>query len=267
MAQELGESTGIVYKITNTINGKCYIGQTKVYYGKKKGGIDRRWKRHISTAKNPKKTGCPYFGNAINKHGQENFETEILCYCKIEWRDFYEKLAIHRYKSNDKEFGYNIADGGSGVHYAKRITEDFRKKISAAQTPNSGIMNILHIHNKDGSIRGYRVCRKVDGIDHTKAFVHKRNSLEENLELAKQYLAKLQSGDLHDDNKYNRISELPRNISYCIDKYTKQKVGYNINVLRNGKTYLRSIGRKDLTMEQKLEIAIKMKKEILDGLR
>lgn len=57
----------IVYKITNKLNGKVYIGQTTE-------GIEKRWKRHCGYQIND----GTYFHNAIKKYGAENFTIEII---------------------------------------------------------------------------------------------------------------------------------------------------------------------------------------------
>ena len=55
----------VVYRLTNTINGKMYIGQTMK-------GIEYRMVGH--------KTGNPHstIGKAIRKHGWDNFEYEVI---------------------------------------------------------------------------------------------------------------------------------------------------------------------------------------------
>ena len=59
----------VVYKITNKINGKIYIGQTTRTF-------EQRWKEHCNDAMNFK--DIYLFHNAIRKYGKENFECEIL---------------------------------------------------------------------------------------------------------------------------------------------------------------------------------------------
>ena len=62
---------GIIYKITNKVSGKSYIGQTRYT-------IEFRWKQHQHKKDNT------YFHNAIHKYGIENFSIEILEKCNIE---------------------------------------------------------------------------------------------------------------------------------------------------------------------------------------
>jgi group I intron endonuclease len=56
-----------IYKITNLINGDCYVGQSI--------NIERRWKEHINKANSKKKF---LLHKAFNKYGTENFKFEIL---------------------------------------------------------------------------------------------------------------------------------------------------------------------------------------------
>ena len=85
-----------IYKITNLINGKIYIGQTT-------------------------KIDPDYFGSgllisySIKKYGKENFKKEILEYCTTkEELNNREKYWIKELNSQDKNIGYNIAFGGEG---------------------------------------------------------------------------------------------------------------------------------------------------------
>lgn len=91
-----------LYKITNLINGKVYIGQSV--------HPDKRWWEHRNKAKKN-------FDNypihlAISKYGEENFSFEIL-----EWSEDYdnrEKELIQEYNSISPN-GYNVAMGGSSI--------------------------------------------------------------------------------------------------------------------------------------------------------
>ena len=64
--------TGYIYKITNTINNKVYIGQTRV-------NIYRRIRQHFTSAFNLKSLGYnTYFHKAIRKYGITSFVFEKI---------------------------------------------------------------------------------------------------------------------------------------------------------------------------------------------
>ena len=91
-----------IYKITNKINGKSYIGQSI--------NIKNRWQVHAST-----KDDCPIH-RAIQKYGKKNFEWEILEKCLPENLDEKERYYINLYNTCSSKgwHGYNITDGGEG---------------------------------------------------------------------------------------------------------------------------------------------------------
>ncbi len=64
--KEFEQSYGYIYKATNTVNGKVYIGQTT----RKKW--EERWKEHIKDAKN-KSYSSPHLQNSIRKYGEKHF--------------------------------------------------------------------------------------------------------------------------------------------------------------------------------------------------
>lgn len=113
----------IIYKITNLINNKIYVGQ--------------------DIKNNPNYYGS---GNliilAIKKHGKENFKKEILEYCSNEKElDEREIYWIKELKSTNREIGYNICEGGHsyrtmkgennfwfGKHHSEETKEKIREK-------------------------------------------------------------------------------------------------------------------------------------------
>lgn len=84
-----------IYKITNNINGLCYIGQSI--------HIQRRWNEHCK----PSSTSC--IAKAIKKYGKENFSFEVLEECETKDLDIKEKYWIEYYNSIIPN-GYNIAE-------------------------------------------------------------------------------------------------------------------------------------------------------------
>lgn len=103
-----------VYKHTNKINGKVYIGITKREPKKRwSGGSGYRT--------------CSAMYKAILKYGWDNFEHEIL-FTDLTYDEACEKeiQSIALYKSNNKKYGYNIEGGGL---LNKEISEETRQKL------------------------------------------------------------------------------------------------------------------------------------------
>lgn len=108
-----------VYKITNKINNKVYIGITSK-------GLSARWKEHLYNAEH----GCPFkLHNALRKYGKENFSIELIDFCNS-WEELEEKekYYISEYKSLQDEFGYNMTEGGDGT-IGRYVTMETRDKI------------------------------------------------------------------------------------------------------------------------------------------
>lgn len=93
-----------IYKITNTINGKQYIGQSI--------NIEKRIKEHFWKASNM--NDCSYntaIHQAIRKYGAENFEWNIVEECSIQDIDQKEQYYIKLFNTLAPN-GYNILQGG-----------------------------------------------------------------------------------------------------------------------------------------------------------
>lgn len=90
------ERYGIIYRATNLINNKVYIGQTT-------GPLFKRKSSHI---KNKNKKG---FAKAIQKYGKENFLfEEIYTAFNKQELDRSEEWFISFYDSTNKNKGYNL---------------------------------------------------------------------------------------------------------------------------------------------------------------
>jgi hypothetical protein len=115
--------TMILYKVTNNINKKIYIGKTTQSLEKRKLG-------HLYQARSQDNM---YFHKAILKYGINNFKWEIIydkCNC-IEDLNELEEFIISEYFILNKNNVYNIAKGGNGPPSRKgsKLTEDHKKKI------------------------------------------------------------------------------------------------------------------------------------------
>ena len=92
----------LIYKITNLINKKLYIGLTTC-------PLQERWNNHKRCAKNDPR----HLYRAMRKYGIENFKIEV-----VEETDSLQKLSeledyyINLYDSRNPDIGYNLAAGG-----------------------------------------------------------------------------------------------------------------------------------------------------------
>lgn len=170
------EVYGIIYKITNKVNGKIYIGQTtrkngfngRYAHGGK--GIERVYnhslyeKQRIEEGKRGNYN--VYLFRSIEKYGFDAFEV-----CEIfdvafsrEELDTKEICWIAYYNSADKKFGYNNAIGGKSANGRKmskkekehlrqlftgrKISEETKKKISKARKEsNKGKKRVICLNN------------------------------------------------------------------------------------------------------------------------
>jgi hypothetical protein len=113
----------IIYKITNQVNEKVYIGQTVKT-------LERRKERHIRDAMLG--SGCAVH-RAIRKYGIENFRFETLFYClskeEMDQKEI-ETIKVMRTKS---PAGYNLTDGGEGG-CGQVVSAETREKRRISQT-------------------------------------------------------------------------------------------------------------------------------------
>lgn len=106
---------GYIYKTTNLVNQKIYIGQHKA-----------------------KKFNPNYLGSgvnikrAINKYGKNSFEVILLEWCETsEEADNKELYYIAKFNSQDISIGYNITQGGQTRFFTGLIhSEESKKKMS-----------------------------------------------------------------------------------------------------------------------------------------
>ena len=112
----------VVYVHQNKTNGKRYIGITN--------NTSKRW-----YGKGKHYEGCPYFFNAIQKYGWDNFTHEIIERgLSIEEANEREQFYIAKYRSTEKEHGYNITTGGNcaPTMLGKHHSEETKRKMREA---------------------------------------------------------------------------------------------------------------------------------------
>lgn len=138
----LWKTKNVIYCYTNKINNKVYIGQTIQQ-------LKKRHQNHINDSKNEKRKGNynTHFHASLRKYGIENFSLEIIHFGKtLDELNYFEIFFIKKYKSLNKEMGYNSASGGSnGWSCANKTEEEMneiyekqRKRMSGENNPNYG---------------------------------------------------------------------------------------------------------------------------------
>lgn len=109
-----------IYKITNTVNGKIYIGQSI--------NLNKRIMGHKSVLSKGKHQNS-YLQHSFNKYGKDCFTFEIIEICESDNLNTRENYWIMLYKSHESEYGYNMDIPTSGEK--KRIVSKATgKKIS-----------------------------------------------------------------------------------------------------------------------------------------
>lgn len=115
---------GKIYKITNIVNSKIYIGKTIK-------SLNYRFSRHLINAN--KKINRHLY-DSINRYGKEAFKIELIEECADDLLNKREIYWISKHKSNQKEFGYNMTDGGDGGKMQPESIEKMRLKKTGRKT-------------------------------------------------------------------------------------------------------------------------------------
>ena len=113
-----------IYKITNNINGKLYIGETE------EKNPQKRWKGHIYSIREGK--GCPLLRAAFKKYGEENFTFEVILECKKSERFIVEEQKIKEFNTLVPN-GYNATIGGMGGGFrGKKHSDETKARMAKA---------------------------------------------------------------------------------------------------------------------------------------
>lgn len=194
-----------LYKITNLLDGKVYIGQSNKE--------NERWRRHKYFGRNPEKTG-QHIHRAMAKYGSENFIYEVIARSLTDQdANETEKQLIDQYDSRNPDVGYNVAPGGD-VPWNRGLpkelnpltgiprSEEVKKRISKA--------TIGKIMPPCSDERKEKMSKKYKGRTLPKEWVEKIaasnrgqiRSEESRLKISQSHIG-VQSGEKHPGAKLN----------------------------------------------------------------
>ena len=143
-----------IYKITNQITKKVYIGQTT------KENLEERLSQHSSSS------DCPKLHNAIKLYGKENFKIELLDTCSKEQANYIESFFINKYHSIENGYNSIYSSGefqteqprkrmgkikvSDNKNYYYLNFEDFDQALAYFLEHQEEILNTNKLHKKRG---------------------------------------------------------------------------------------------------------------------
>ena len=138
----------IIYKTTNTINGKIYVGKDS-----------NNEPKYLGSGKLLKK--------AITKYGKCNFTKEILQYCNsVQELNEAEQHWIEVLYARNLDIGYNIALGGDGQRYGTTVTKETKSKMSFSNTLEGYIARL----GEDEGLKRYNKRNELHSATASKRF-------------------------------------------------------------------------------------------------
>lgn len=189
---------GYIYRITNLVNNKSYIGETKQL------DVTSRWNNHIKSITTLR--GATALIGAFKKHGLQNFKFEVIIICFDEDRLSYEVDYIKKYDTLVPN-GYNIANG-------RVQTKDFNR---------ANLKEFL----KEKKDHAKLIKTKVNSLS---------VSIKEKMEKSEKWQKALRDGRVgskhkHSDETKNKISNSVKR--YYADQMSEETRTYNIEKHRN----------------------------------
>ena len=166
---------GVIYKITNLINKKFYIGSSTNLY--------KRYYTHVNHMKTNKKS-CVKLNRAAQKYGFDNFKFEIIARCPFEY-----VLKLEQWFITNLNPEYNIAKF-AGSNLGIKRTEEVKFKKSTSQKKNWKDETYRHEHLENLS-RNWKT-----GSNHNMAKLTEDQVIEIKKQLVNNFLPKQVSENL-----------------------------------------------------------------------
>lgn len=207
-----------IYKITNLINNKCYIGKTNET-------IERRWQDHKLNCLKESKEKRPLY-SAMRKYGIQNFVVEEIENCSSEIVEEREIYWIKHFQSYSN--GYNATFGGDGkqIYDYDLIVSEYQKlnninevsrKLGCCIDTVSSVLKERQINycNIGSEVSGKKSAISVEMYDLQDKFIKKWDSMAE----AGRWIQSLKP------ETRKSLSSIVKNISQVCKN--KRKIAYN----------------------------------------
>jgi group I intron endonuclease len=173
-----------IYKITNQIDGKRYIGQAVVLY--------QRCFKHVGPLRANKHKN-PHMQAAVNRDGLQNFSFKVLEVLPLNKTLLTQKedYWIKFYKTNDPNFGYNMASAIDG-HLGMKRREETKDKIRAKK--QGSILSEDHKEHIGKSLLKFHKLHPEVGIRQTQNAIAKAADLHRGKSLPEAQRIAIQKG-------------------------------------------------------------------------
>lgn len=217
----------LIYKITNTINNKIYVGKTTT-------SLKQRFNEHCKFAKLNKHS--THLANAIRKYGKENFKIEKIDEANsISELNLKEKYWIKRLDAVNS--GYNLTAGGDGGNTYECKTDeemnDIKNKIRVSKmsgdNPHSKLVKCKNvITNEEIIFNSFVDCQKYFN-EKSHNFITRRCTHRTKYVYDNQWIFAYENNEFINDYTFEKNSNRKRmvkiintndNKEYIFDSYT-----------------------------------------------
>jgi group I intron endonuclease len=229
---------GYIYKLTNPVNGKCYIGQT----------LDVptiRWQHY-------KCLNCkdqPKLYNALKKYKPETFIYEIVCSTATDQQALDEQEIKYIIQFDSIRHGYNIKMGGGGGQHnndtKRKISDSLERWYAANGTDHKRGSNnpMFGKHHSDQSLQKIREANKNKklSIEHIQRLI-KANTGKKNSPETIQKRIESRRGYYHSEETKKRISKskkgLQTRLGAVLSQETRQRISESLRRRAAGRVSL-----------------------------
>lgn len=186
-----------IYKITNNINGKVYIGKTN-------SSLEKRFKEHCSDCLKYSEQNRPLY-SAMKKYGVHYFsislieETNIPVERERYWIQFYNSYG---------HTGYNATLGGDGTIYLnhEKIIKNYQELQNIQET---ACLNSCSIDSVSDILKSNNIPIKVSQQVIQAKYGNKVQMIDKNtLEILQEFLSQKSAAQFLIDNHYSNIKDI-----------------------------------------------------------